>query len=172
MACPADRANCNSAIADGCEVALLTDAANCGACNRACVVDHATPACAGGACAVGRCDDGFGNCDGIAANGCETSLNTSATSCGSCGRVCAAPYGGSATCAAGACGGSCPSGQTLLSNFVCANTSSDPNWCGASQAHCAVGQVCTAGACVAEPRTACGRSAPPGTASRPSRGAS
>jgi hypothetical protein len=47
------------------------DAANCGACGRACpAVPHGTPACVLGHCAA-ECDAGFADLDGNAANGCE-----------------------------------------------------------------------------------------------------
>jgi hypothetical protein len=71
---------------------------------------NATPVCAAGACAQ-VCAAGFGDCDGDATNGCESNLQTSATSCGRCGNACAA--GG--MCRAGAC----------VSPSVCA---SNPNW--------------------------------------------
>lgn len=35
-----------------------------------------------------ECDEGFGDCDGDVANGCETDLFTSVNGCGSCGVVC------------------------------------------------------------------------------------
>ena len=159
-ACNAGYDNCDGSAANGCEVNLASSAANCGACGTVCSFPNASAVCSAGACALGSCNAGFANCDGIAANGCETNVFASPTSCGSCGRVCAAPTGGAAACASGVCGGSCPAGQTLLSNFVCVNTSTDANWCGASLAHCAAGQVCTAGVCVAQPLTACGGTSP------------
>jgi hypothetical protein len=48
MECAANFANCNAATADGCEVDLLTDPANCGVCNHSC----AGQACNAGVCAV------------------------------------------------------------------------------------------------------------------------
>jgi hypothetical protein len=44
------------------------------------------------------CAPGWGDCDGIASNGCETNLDTNAN-CGACGQSCAAPD----VCNAGAC---------------------------------------------------------------------
>jgi hypothetical protein len=69
-------------------------------CGRACALANtAVNGCAAGACTVVGCAAGFGNCDGSAANGCETATATSVTNCGQCGRACAAGQ----TCAAGVC---------------------------------------------------------------------
>jgi hypothetical protein len=50
---------------------LLTDVENCGTCGYACVVEHGTPACVEGACTVERCDEGYHDLNGSAADGCE-----------------------------------------------------------------------------------------------------
>lgn len=48
-----------------------SDVANCGACGRVCPGGpNGAPECRDGVCAL-RCSDGFGDCDGVAANGCE-----------------------------------------------------------------------------------------------------
>ncbi len=159
-ACNAGYADCDGSVANGCEAALGTSLGNCGACGAVCSFANASATCAAGVCALGTCNAGWADCDGIAANGCETSTATSPSSCGTCGHACAAPSGGTATCTASVCGGACPSGQTMLVNFVCVDTRVDPNWCGASLVHCGVGQVCTAGVCVAAPSTACGGTSP------------
>lgn len=44
---------------------------SCGACGRTCSVPNATAACVEGECALGTCLDGFLDCDGALANGCE-----------------------------------------------------------------------------------------------------
>ena len=81
--------NCDGSAGNGCEVRVATDLAHCGACNRACVTPHAQPACAAGACAIAACDAGYADCDGVASNGCEVDLTTSATHCGACAAACA-----------------------------------------------------------------------------------
>jgi hypothetical protein len=43
--------------------------------------------CTAGACAV-DCDAGYGDCDGMPENGCETNTNRSPTHCGACGDAC------------------------------------------------------------------------------------
>jgi hypothetical protein len=65
-----------------------TSATHCGACGRRCDLANATAACVAGACAVATCNAGFGDCDGNAANGCETDTRSSASHCGGCGMAC------------------------------------------------------------------------------------
>jgi hypothetical protein len=83
---------------------------NGGACTDG--VNSYTCACApgfsGGDCQqeVG-CNAGLTDCDGNTANGCETNLSSSATSCGACGQAC----GTGSICVQGACQAP-PSGQT------------------------------------------------------------
>ncbi len=110
-----------------------------------------------------RCTGGFGDCDGVAANGCETDLRASATSCGACGRACALPNATSecrvgacvvATCATGFadCNGDPADGCEV-------NTRTDNASCGACGTACARGQVCSGGACgatCASPLRTCG----------------
>ncbi len=98
-ACSANFGNCDAMAANGCETDTRTSVAHCGMCGRACALPNATASCVAGACAVATCTAGFGNCDAMAANGCEANLATNAANCGVCGRVCAA----GAMCAAGVC---------------------------------------------------------------------
>jgi len=56
--------------------------------------------CVGAQCKV-TCSAGWGDCDGLVQNGCETDLN-SPDHCGACGQVCS-PNGGTPFCAAGEC---------------------------------------------------------------------
>ena len=80
-------------------VDLQTDINNCGACGTVCSAGpNSIPACTAGQCQIAACSPGFANCDGIAANGCETNLNTVAN-CGSCGHACS----GGQSCASGVC---------------------------------------------------------------------
>lgn len=74
-------------------------AERCGPGGAVCAVAHGTPSCDGGVCRVARCDDGFADCDGDPANGCEADTQTSATRCGSCDNPCA----GGSLCARGVC---------------------------------------------------------------------
>ncbi len=76
--------------AEGCDINLPTSCANP---TPVCLND-----CTGCVAALPGCAIGTGNCDGIAANGCETDLFTDNANCGSCDNVCKAGY-----CAGGIC---------------------------------------------------------------------
>jgi len=69
---------------------------------------HATAAtCTAGACGF-TCEAGWGDCDGVAANGCEVDLATSVANCGACGAACrAAPTGEAPRCMGATCGLMC-----------------------------------------------------------------
>jgi hypothetical protein len=79
---------------------VQSDPANCGGCGIRCTNAHGTTACADGSC-IPVCDSAWGNCDGDATDGCETSLRT-VTDCGACGRECALANA-SASCSTGTC---------------------------------------------------------------------
>ena len=82
VTCAVGYADCDRHGSTGCEVDVLTSATNCGACGTTCpMTANGTPMCAAGTCGV-QCNDGFGDCDGAAANGCEVNLITSTTNCG------------------------------------------------------------------------------------------
>ena len=84
--CDAGYANCDGNTANGCETHVLTSTANCGACGTPCILPNATTACVNGTCQIAACNSGFADCDGNAANGCETNLLTDVSNCGSCGQ--------------------------------------------------------------------------------------
>ncbi len=98
LSCSAGYSNCDGNASNGCESRLAEDPNNCSRCGNRCVVSNATAACLFGACIVGTCNSGWGNCN-LLAEGCETNLNTDRTSCGRCGRVCL----GTQTCMSGSC---------------------------------------------------------------------
>ena len=65
---------CNDGLAccAGACLDLLDDPLHCGACDIACPVPaNAAAICTMSNCGLGACADGFANCDGDAANGCE-----------------------------------------------------------------------------------------------------
>ncbi|MEZ4314846.1 MAG: RHS repeat-associated core domain-containing protein [Polyangiaceae bacterium] len=106
LACSAGYDDCNGDPADGCEVQLGTPF-HCAGCGDTCSVPNASAVCDAGACGLGACNAGYGDCDGDAANGCETSLQ-SASACGACGNVCPAGE----TCLNGQC--AVPSACSIL----------------------------------------------------------
>ena len=152
--CAMGRGNCDGNAANGCETDLNTTAAHCGACGRACSLPNATTSCVGGTCRIGACNAGFGDCDGNATNGCETSLTSSLTHCGACGRLCA-PSNATAVCTMGTCNvGVCNPGfancDTIAANGCEADTSRSTAHCGACGRTCAPANAmgsCTAGVC-------------------------
>ena len=99
VACNAGFGNCNNNPADGCEVSLNTNVANCGGCGIVCSSNHITPTCTAGQC-NGTCSAGFADCDGNKqTNGCEVNTQTDPNNCGTCGHVCAGVH----ICSAGVC---------------------------------------------------------------------
>ncbi len=88
--CAQGFADCDGVPGNGCEVDLQTTPEHCGACATVCTASpNATASCVAGQCAP-ACQPGFGNCDGVEANGCETNLD-SPSSCGSCTNACSGP---------------------------------------------------------------------------------
>jgi hypothetical protein len=112
--CIAGFADCNGVASDGCEVDLRNTPAHCGACGRSCTVANGTPGCSGGACTVAQCNAGFGNCDGNAANGCETNLATTPAHCGACGLRAVEQCDGRDNTCDGRVDEGCPTGLTGL----------------------------------------------------------
>ncbi|AKV00311.1 hypothetical protein AKJ09_06974 [Labilithrix luteola] len=75
-----------------CDVNLLTDNDNCGACGVRCDgpnTGNSKWSCVDGKCAFSCDDPRYRNCDGNPTNGCETRANDN-TNCGACGHVCPA----------------------------------------------------------------------------------
>ncbi len=107
--CAPPFADCDLMAADGCEVDLNTDTANCGACGHVCSLANAAASCSNGACAIATCNAGFADCDGNPANGCEVNLGTSVANCGSCGAACS-NNNGAPSCTGGHCGIACSPG--------------------------------------------------------------
>ena len=140
--CPSGQVLCGDRCVD-----TATSPAHCGICDRVCALTNATAACVAGACRVAGCGAGFGDCDAMADNGCETALGADVANCGACGRVCA-PARATASCAAGACAvAACEAGfgdcDNAAGNGCEGDLRSDARHCGAC------GTVCADGACVA-----------------------
>ncbi len=100
--CALGLASCDMDIMNGCEVNVTNDVMHCGGCNMPCDLPNATPQCAGSACLIQECDEGFGSCDGSMGTGCETDTDTSMEHCGGCGLSCGYDNA-SAQCDQGSC---------------------------------------------------------------------
>ncbi|MET0342246.1 MAG: hypothetical protein ABW252_14675 [Polyangiales bacterium] len=92
-----------------CETNTTNNASHCGFCGNACTLANANAQCAASTCGIASCRAGFGNCDGQAANGCETNTNVSVPNCGGCGMACT-NANGTVACTAGACVPTCRTG--------------------------------------------------------------
>jgi hypothetical protein len=82
--CSSGFANCDGVTTNGCE-ANLGSTSNSLSCGNVCTFPNGFAACTGAGCLLSVCDVDFGNCDGNAANGCESNLGTDDLNCGSCG---------------------------------------------------------------------------------------
>lgn len=68
---------------------LLTDPGNCGGCGAECKAagPNQARACSKGVCSY-ECAEGFADCNGDPADGCETNLRLHPANCGACGNAC------------------------------------------------------------------------------------
>ncbi len=131
---------------------VTSDPAACGACGMACPSGaNSNATCSASACGV-SCARGFGNCNGMAADGCETALD-SADNCGGCGVACrfnnAAGTCGAMGCAMGSCNAGFADCDMSAANGCEVDTRGDRANCGACGTVCGAGQVCSMGMCVA-----------------------
>ncbi len=154
--CTPGFADCDATPGTGCETNIGADPRHCGSCVNDCfALPGATNwACSAGSCAPSQCPIGQGDCDGNAANGCETNVLSDANNCAFCTNVCVLAHAGPA-CSGGACVvGTCDSGYDDCDG-------ADPNGCEqdvftdtANCSGCDVGcslaqanEVCNAGNC-------------------------
>lgn len=146
--------DCDGDPSNGCESELRSDALNCGACGRRCVLSHATGSCQMAQCQVTTCDDGFADCDGDPSNGCEANLRSDVANCRACGTVCSV-MGGTPACTMGVCGvAACATGRgdcdANPGNGCETDLNGDPSSCGACGSVCALPNAtarCTSGRC-------------------------
>lgn len=99
--------DCDGVVDNGFPVE--SDPNNCGACGHVCTLAHATSDCVSRDCHVATCDMGWGNCDGLHPNGCETDVSADPKNCGACGRACARANS-TATCVNSTCQFQCAPG--------------------------------------------------------------
>lgn len=103
--CDAGWGDCNANVSDGCETDLASTVASCGACGSSCSSAHGVPSCTNGSCSI-ACATLWGNCNGNVSDGCETSLSSDTSNCGSCGTTCTTIFG-SPSCTTGLCSSAC-----------------------------------------------------------------
>ena len=133
-----------------------SDARNCGACGNVCPTGGtgATARCVAGRCEL-ACVAGYGDCDGVATNGCEVLVRASAVHCGACGNVCPGAVNATAVCASSACAITCAAGygncDAAAGNGCEVDTRTSVANCGGCGRGCAAGAnatpSCMAGAC-------------------------
>jgi hypothetical protein len=81
-----------------------------------CGVANGTGRCNQGICEVASCNAGYGDCDGRFSTGCETNLNSSVQSCGTCGHACGPYTNATAVCLSGTCKYTCNPGYLDCDN--------------------------------------------------------
>jgi hypothetical protein len=110
--CVSGFAVCGGNAANGCQINLLTDKANCGACGTTCgALPNAVSTCTAGGCAIDSCSTGWHDCNHSMFDGCEAQLDTDPNNCSACGTKCPAVAHGTPGCTAGVCGiGACDVG--------------------------------------------------------------
>jgi len=118
-ACNVGFANCDGLESNGCEVNTNTNVNDCGACGHVCALANATPNCAAGACGIATCNAGFGNCNGVVTDGCETNLTNTDLDCGACGNSCVAD------CVANVTGTACVSSICAITGCTSGNYNLD-----------------------------------------------
>ena len=149
--CPSGLSCCNGGCVD-----TSTNVGHCGTCGSVCTVSNATPACVGGACVVGMCMPGRGNCDTSAANGCETDTTTDRANCGACRMACPSYPHAASVCSSGVCSmGTCETGfedcDRNSMNGCEVNTRVDVMNCGGCGTVCrfeGAAAACMSGICV------------------------
>lgn len=150
LACKEHFGDCNADLcADGCEMDLKNDPANCGACGRACAANQQ---CVEGQC---LCPAGTTRCG----NRC-VDVNVDPDNCGGCGNICpgaGVTDNGSPTCNGGRCGYTCYAGfadcNNRLNDGCETNIGTDPRNCGGCGTKCDRdrGQPCVVGKCLTKP---------------------
>lgn len=152
-ACTAGFGNCDGSAANGCEVNLKTDVNNCNTCGTKCTFANASATCNNGTCAMGACNAGYADCDGLASNGCEVNLKADINNCNACGTKCSTTNG-TATCNNGTCQIACNPGfadcDLSAANGCEINTNTNTAHCGTCATVCNSTNgtaTCTGGVC-------------------------
>ena len=146
--CLASFEDCDGQVGNGCEANLQSSTSHCGGCGKTCGTAHGAASCTGGACSI-ACSVDWADCDGVNANGCETSTATTAN-CGACGNACG-DANGSASCGAGDCQLTCQTDfgdcDGVNANGCEVDFNTNANHCGQCGRSC-LGSTCEDGLCV------------------------
>jgi hypothetical protein len=125
--CPAGQTMCS-----GICVSNSDPAYSCGTCLAGgCALPHAEPACTAGQCTIATCQPGWVDNDGLASNGCETSL-ASPTTCTSAQLSCS---GATSLCSPTGCVSTCTPPLTECSGS-CVDLTASPDFCGSCTFSC------------------------------------
>ena len=156
-ACTVGFADCNAnKKTDGCEINTKTDINNCGGCGIVCTAANGSATCSNGACVIVTCSAGYGDCNMIAADGCETNTTTTPTACGSCANSCSTNHISTLACGGGICTGACNTGfsdcnANKLTDGCETATGTDAANCGGCGTVCSSNHIasltCAGGSC-------------------------
>ncbi|MFO0713046.1 MAG: hypothetical protein U0353_24540 [Sandaracinus sp.] len=130
--CDTDFEDCNTSLADGCEIDTRSDPEHCGSCPNACgTYAHTSTSCVMGSCRY-DCASDHASCDATLPD-CETALGTAAA-CSGCGMTC---MGAFALCDGPpyACTSTCASPREICGSS-CVDTTSSPAHCGGCDMPC------------------------------------
>jgi hypothetical protein len=145
--------DCDGNSANGCEININGNPSHCGVCGIPCSLPNTSAhACVAAECQVLTCDDDFGNCDSIEANGCEIHTGSNLDHCGACNNVCDLPHANLQACVDGRCAAlTCDTGFGDCDddpfNSCETDLSSDFN-CGYCGLECIFPETCVDGECV------------------------
>lgn len=144
-------ADCDLDPANGCEVDLGSDIANCGACGNLCAdVPNGSAACSAGLCEF-ACVPDFGDCDLDTSNGCETDLTSTLEHCGMCGMLCPTPPNATPSCSMSVCDFTCLPGFADCdldpANGCEVDLNTSDMHCGMCGNMCTAPSMCTGGVC-------------------------
>ena len=154
--CSATFKDCDGAFANGCEVDVSSDLANCGACHNVCPSEpNATIACISSGCRIAGCSARFADCNHGLDDGCEVDTGNDPSNCGACATVCSANHIATPVCSSGSCGGACDPGyadcnSNKLLDGCEVGIATDVANCGGCATACSQNHVtatCSAGQC-------------------------